>query len=111
MRKCLFPIMLGLAAILPQASSAQEPSFYNCQNDRIRVAIAPMPLEKALAKFTSVTHCPVSLDTDAVRGRPTRRMKTALAKGRFTPEQALTRMLRGTPLKAQMIHGGFSVSR
>ncbi|QCB43248.1 hypothetical protein E5673_14285 [Sphingomonas sp. PAMC26645] len=111
MRKFLFPVMLGLAAALPQSATAQDASFYNCQNDRIRIAITPMPLEKALAKFTSVTRCPVSLDTDRVKGRPTRAMKTALTKGRFTPEQALARMLRGTSLKSTPIHGGFSVSK
>ncbi len=107
----LFPMLLGVAAFLPAAAGAQDPGFYDCQNDRIRVAIAPMPLDKALAKFTGITRCPVSLDTDRVRGTPTRTMRTARVTGRFTPEQALARMLRNTPLRGRMIHGGFSVSR
>ncbi len=111
MRKFVLPIMFGFAATPPHAASAQDASFYNCQNDRVRVAIAPMRLDKAIAKFTSVTRCPVSIDTDMVKGRPTRTMRTGLAKGNLTPEQALVRMLRTTPLKARPIHGGFSVAR
>lgn len=110
MLKFLYPVALTVTVVLPTSATAQDASFYNCQNDRIAIAIAPMPLEKALAKFTSITRCPVSLDTDRVKGRPTRSMKTTLTKGRRTPEQALARMLRGTHLKSTPIHGGFSVS-
>lgn len=111
MFRFLFSVMLGLAAILPDAANAQDASFYQCQNDRIRISIAAMPLEKAIAGFTRATRCPVSLDVDAVKGRQTRTMRTARVAGRLTPEQALTRMLRTTPLKARMIHGGFSVNK
>lgn len=111
MRKLLLPILFCLTAILPQAAGAQDASFYNCQNDRVRITIAPMRLDRALAKFTSVTRCPVSLDTDKVKGRLTRTMKTGGIRGNLTPEQALVRMLRTTPLKARPIHGGFSVAR
>ncbi len=111
MRTFLLPVIFGFAAILPSSVSAQDASFYNCQNDRIRIAIAPMRLDRAIAKFTSVTRCPVSIDTDRVRGRSTRSMRTTLAKGFLTPEQALVRMLRRTPLTAKPIHGGFSVAR
>ena len=110
MRPFLLSATFGIAALLPQPATAQGTSFYDCQNDRIQIAIAPMRLDKALAKFTSITRCPVSIDTDHVRGRPTRTMKTAMAKGRLTPGLALARMLRGTPLKSMPIHGGFSVS-
>lgn len=110
MSKFLLPIAIGFVALLPHAGKAQDASFYDCQNDRIPIAIASMPLDKALAKFTSVTRCPVSIDTDRIRGRSTRSMKTVLIKGRLTPEQALVRMLRNTPLNGRMIHGGFSVS-
>ncbi len=111
MRTFLLSATFGFAALLSQPTSAQDASFYDCQNDRIRIAIAPMRLDKALAKFTSITRCPVSLDADQVRGRSTRTMKTALAKGRLTPGQALARMLRSTPLKSTPIHGGFSVNK
>jgi len=111
MRTFLLSATFSIAALLPHPATAQDASFYDCQNDRIRIAIAPMRLDKALAKFTSITRCPVSIDTDQVRSRPTRTMKTALIKGRLTPGQALARMLRGTPLKSTPIHGGFSVSK
>jgi hypothetical protein len=111
MRTFLLSATFSIAAILPHPATAQDASFYDCQNDRIRIAIAPMRLDKALAKFTSITRCPVSIDTDQVKSRPTRTMKTALTKGHLTPEQALARMLRGTPLKSTPIHGGFSVSK
>ncbi|MBD8735369.1 hypothetical protein IFS44_08690 [Sphingomonas sp. CFBP 13706] len=111
MARILSLVAFGFMTILPGAAGAQDASFYDCQNDRVRIAIASMPLDKALAEFTSKTRCPVSIDTDRVRGRPTRSMKTALTKGRLTPGQALARMLRGTPLKSTAIHGGFSVSR
>ena len=110
MRKLLLPILFGLATILPQTAGAQDATFYNCQNDRVRIAIAPMRLDKALAKFTSITRCPVSLDTDKIRGRSTRNMRTGSVRGNLTPEQALARMLRTTPLKTKPIHGGFSVA-
>lgn len=109
MQKFVFSVLL--VAILPHSASAQDASFYDCQNDRIRIAIPPMPLDKALARFTSITRCPVSLDTDRVKSRPTRSMKTAFVKGRLTPGQALARMLRSTRLKSTPIHGGFSVSK
>lgn len=111
MHRFLMPMTLVSAATLPQPALAQDASFYDCQNDRVRIAIVSMPLDKALAKFTSVTRCPVSIDTDEVKGRPTRAMRTAVVKGRFTPEQALARMLRGTRLRSTPIHGGFSVSK
>jgi len=111
MRTFLLSAAFGIVALLPHPATAQDASFYDCQNDRIWIAIAPMRLDKALAKFTSITRCPVSIDTDQVRSRPTRIMKTALTKGRLTPGQALARMLRSTPLKSTPIHGGFSVSK
>lgn len=110
MRTFLLLTTFGIVALLPHPATAQD-AFYDCQNDRIRIVIAPMRLDKALAKFTSITRCPVSIDTDQVKGRPTRTMKTALAKGRLTPGQTLVRMLRSTPLKSTPIHGGFSVSK
>lgn len=111
MRTFLLSAILGFAAPLPQPAKAQNASFFDCQNERLRITIAPMRLDKALAKFTSITRCPVSIDTARVKGRPTRTMQTALIKGRLTPRQALVRMLRGTPLKSAPIHGGFSVSK
>lgn len=111
MRTFFLSATFCFTALLSQSASAQDASFYNCQNDRVRISIAPMRLDKALAKFTSITRCPVSIDTDRVKGRPTRNMKTRLTKGRMTPGQALTSMLRGTTLKSTPIHGGFSVSQ
>lgn len=111
MRTFLLSTILGFAAISSQSAEAQDASFYDCQNERLRIAIAPMSLDKAMARFTSITRCPVSIDTDRVRGRSTRAMKTKAVKGRLTPGQALARMLRDTPLKSTPIHGGFSVSK
>ncbi len=111
MRIFLLSAVLVLAASLPQPASAQDAIFYDCQNDRLQIEIAPMSLEKAMARFTSITRCPVSIDTDWVKGRPARTMKTSAVKGRLTPGQALARMLRGTPLRSSPIHGGFSVSK
>ncbi|MBW6533146.1 STN domain-containing protein [Sphingomonas sp. RRHST34] len=111
MRTFLLSAILGFAVFPSQPANAQDASFYDCQNDRLKIAIAPMSLDKAIARFTSITRCPASIDTDQVKGRPTRTMKTMAVKGRLTPGQALAHMLRNTPLKSTPIHGGFSVSK
>jgi len=111
MRIFLLPVVIGLAAMSPHAATAQNREFYDCQNDRIRIAIAPMRLDQAIARFTRITRCPVSIDTDRVKGRRTRDMKTAATKGNLTPREALASMLRTTPLRSEAIHGGFSVRR
>lgn len=111
MHRLLILIVLGCAAAVPQPALAQDARFYDCQNERVRIAIAPLSLDKALAKFTKVTRCPVSIDTDRVNGRRTRSMRTAAVKGRLTPGHALARMLRPTPLRSTPIHGGFSVRK
>ena len=42
-------------ALLSQPASAHDASFYDWQNDRLRIAIAQMRFEKTLAEFTRLT--------------------------------------------------------
>ena len=105
MRKFLISVASGFVAVLPRWADAQEPTFCDCQDDRIRMAIAPM----RLAKFTSITRCPASLDMDRMKGWPTRAVRATVVEGHLTSKQALARMLRSTSLASTPINGVVSV--
>lgn len=102
----LVPTLFGA-----QAASAQDASFYHCDNRPVRVAIGSMPLKDALAAFTKATHCPVSLDTRKVGDMPAGDVTTTVTKGRFPPARTLRLMLRNTPFKSRPIKGGFSITQ
>ncbi|MEA9577911.1 hypothetical protein VC218_02955 [Xanthomonas nasturtii] len=109
LKKIYLIVALLASAIISQTVLAQEPSFYNCQNKAIRVNIPSMPLGKAVARFTELTRCPVSIDADEVANTDVKELPTFIVKGKLTPRKALDLMLSSTPLKAKEIRGGFSI--
>lgn len=68
-----------------------------------------MPLGEAVARFTELTHCPVSIDADEVANTDVHEIPTFIVKGKLTPRKALTLMLSSSPLKVREIKGGFSI--
>lgn len=109
MKKIYLTVALLALVISSNAALAQEPSFYDCQNKRIRMSIPSMPLGEAVARFTELTHCPVSIDADEVANTDVHEIPTFAVKGKLTPRKALALMLSSSPLKAKEIKGGFSI--
>lgn len=105
---CPTVALLALVAC-SQTALAQEPSFYDCQNKAIRVNIPSMPLGDAVARFTKLTRCPVSIDADQVANTDVNEVPTFTVNGKLTPRKALTLMLSSSPLKVKEIKGGFSI--
>lgn len=44
-----------------------------------------MPLGEAVARFTELTHCPVSIDADEVANTDVHEIPTFAVKGKLTP--------------------------
>ncbi len=102
-------ILLAAVVAAPTAANAQGQSYYTCANNPVRLQIRSMPLGEALAAFTKATRCPVSIDVQEVANTPTREVPTFAVKGRFTPANALKKMLSSSPLKVRTIKGGYSI--
>ncbi len=109
MRNSIVGFSIVALAAVAQPAMAQDASFYNCRNKRVKLDIPAMPLGKALKVFTDKTRCPVSLDARQVANAPATAVPTAKVRGRYTPKQALDRMLSASPLKNRTIKGGFSI--
>lgn len=99
----IFLSIVVLGAAIGPASAQQSP--FDCGNDPVRVDIPSLPLDRALARLSNVTHCPIS-GIDKARGR-----RSKAVHGTLAPELALRAMVRGTGLDGESIKQGLTVYR
>src|SRR5690606_33028843 len=87
----LAPIVILLLLALPRMALAAE------ETARFNFELPADAAEVALKRFSDQSGRQVVFPTEVAEG-----VRTSEVRGEFTPREALTRMLAGTPLRAQL---------
>lgn len=90
--------MSVLAAVTPNIAYAQEPVY--------SVAVPAGPMKKSLVAVASQAHIKILFETELVAG-----LKAPALSGRYTPREAVERLLTGTPIAVEQVRPGLLVLR
>jgi|GEM_PF-6195984 len=106
-----FPIILlsvattcGTLAAKPPSARAMNLDAHACQTEARIITLPAAPLTKSLHTFSKLTACPIMVDPDLLHDE-----RTPAISGRYTPDDALTRLLAPTDLDATRTLDGFAL--
>ncbi|AWN17717.1 hypothetical protein SALB1_3523 [Salinisphaera sp. LB1] len=95
--------LIGVGVVV---AGAAMPAVAACLPDAAGYDFAAQRLDSALQQFAHTSGCPVRVDLGRYG-----RLKTSALKGRYTPADALVRLVRGTGLEVHVDNGKYAVNR